>query len=923
MKSKIKNSKLWQTLFNVRPDELGTFILLSVYIFMVIGGTFVIGRTVSRALFLSSLPQEAIPYRYIGVTFGVVLASSLYARVAARYRRDRLIYISTGVMILGILLFRAALFFPWAENLLFLGGMFVFLEIAATLSIIQFWTLASEILNSREAKRLFSPIMAIGNLGGILGGAITSVTVALLGTQNLLFILVFMLAIAMLCVWQLSHRHNDMIHLPATKIKITDETPPQKTTFLDNLRELRNTPLLLSMAIIMVLITMVANIVDYQFDLSLQASFGSQKNELSAFLGDFFFWAGLAGFLVQITLTSTLMRRFGLAIALVVLPLASALGAGFILISGASLWAVTIARSSDTIFRYTVNDTAFSLLYMPISRDVRARIKVIIDGILKPVSIGAAGLSFLVVGSLSEISPVPWSFLVLLLVGAWFFVIRRIQKQYTLVLSQNVGNRRFDLERETIDINDETTVRVLAKTLNHADELQVLHALSLIRSIPHVDWDKYLIPLLKHPSPEIVQMVLEHLGREGNQEYGTVILDLLNSEIAETRAAAIQSYCKIYGSSAVPNVTQFLGDPDPIVQGGTIIGLITSGGLDGILHAAAPLKEMLTHEDPEMRVEGAKVLGILKAQQFYEPLIPLLEDDDINVQIQAIKAAGEVGAPSLLHNLLSKLSSRTTRRMTKEAIFAMGVDALPTLQEALENYDVDSQIHIYIPEILEKIGTKLAAEVLVKNIDYPNEKIHTEILKALAGIRSVCKFDIATETTHRLIETELEKYYELTLWYEDLGQDGRGILLDDSLLALRSRSLDRIFSLLALLYPAQEILSAHQAMSSESTVLRATAIDLIDNLVDRDIKALLLPIIEAPVEQCISIAETRFHMRSYSMEHRLEALASSNDPWLQACALFRIGQLKLSKLTNIVQAGLKHDNELVNESAIFASKLIA
>ena len=75
------------------------------------------GRTVSRSLFLSSHPQEAIPFRFIGLTLGMVLASSLYAQVASRLRRDRLVMADTSRMVPSLLLFRALLATPAGDSL--------------------------------------------------------------------------------------------------------------------------------------------------------------------------------------------------------------------------------------------------------------------------------------------------------------------------------------------------------------------------------------------------------------------------------------------------------------------------------------------------------------------------------------------------------------------------------------------------------------------------------------------------------------------------------------------------------------------------------------------------------------------------------------------------------------------------------------
>jgi ATP/ADP translocase len=333
---------------------------------------------------------------------------------------------STALMIVGVLLFRLLLTTFLATSLWLLGALFVYVEILATLTIVQFWTLASEIFNAREAKRLFTPITAVGNVGGIIAGALVSGFVSVVGTANMLFVVALLLALYAGCTWMLGRIHAATLRIPTPR---SDQAARAQPSLAENVRELTSTPLLLSIALVVVVMTMTTNVVSYQFDLTLRLQFANNDTGLSSFLGSFYFWAGLCGFVIQLVVTGPVMRRFGLVASLVVLPLSFALGSGLVLASTAALWAVTLTRSSDTVFRYTINDTAFGLLYVPVSRTTRARVKVIIDGILKPVSIGLTGIVFLIVGSLRGISPLPWSVVVVLLAVLWVALIPRMKQQ--------------------------------------------------------------------------------------------------------------------------------------------------------------------------------------------------------------------------------------------------------------------------------------------------------------------------------------------------------------------------------------------------------------------------------------------------------------------------------------------------------------
>jgi ATP/ADP translocase len=67
----------------------------------------------------------------------------------------------------------------------------------------QFWLLANEIYNAREAKRLFGLIGAGAISGGIFGGYLTSFLAPRLSTENMIFFCVGFLMLCQIFVWSI------------------------------------------------------------------------------------------------------------------------------------------------------------------------------------------------------------------------------------------------------------------------------------------------------------------------------------------------------------------------------------------------------------------------------------------------------------------------------------------------------------------------------------------------------------------------------------------------------------------------------------------------------------------------------------------------------------------------------------------------
>ena len=97
------------------------------------------------------------------------------------------------------------------------------------------------------------------------------------------------------------------------------------------------------------------SIIDQQLNMAAAASKGTDT-DLVTFLAEITFYLSLAGFVVQVGLTSQIHRSFGLVFALLVLPVSLGSTAVAILVTG-SLWAPSLAKVLDSSLRYSLDKT--------------------------------------------------------------------------------------------------------------------------------------------------------------------------------------------------------------------------------------------------------------------------------------------------------------------------------------------------------------------------------------------------------------------------------------------------------------------------------------------------------------------------------------------------------------------------------------
>ena len=166
--------KLFESLFNIRPEEQKKAVLMLLYSTCMIAAAFVVARTASSTLFLKRIDPKYLPFAYVASAIFVSLFAMIYTIIGDKLRKDRTIIASFAIFTVVILLFRGALEIA-ANSLVLMGSLYVFVEVMGTIAIIQFWTFASDVYTTREAKRLFAfiatavlPLVRASSAGGMV-----------------------------------------------------------------------------------------------------------------------------------------------------------------------------------------------------------------------------------------------------------------------------------------------------------------------------------------------------------------------------------------------------------------------------------------------------------------------------------------------------------------------------------------------------------------------------------------------------------------------------------------------------------------------------------------------------------------------------------------------------------------------------------
>jgi AAA family ATP:ADP antiporter len=145
--------------------------------------------------------------------------------------------------------------------------------------------------------------------------------------------------------------------------------------------------------------------------------------------------------------------------------------------------------------------------------------------------------------------------------------------------------------------------------------------------------------------------------------------------------------------------------------------------------------------------------------------------------------------------------------------------------------------------------------------------------------------------------------------------------------ALKERldqNLELIFRLLGLQYPQKDIYFAYTALRGNRGERRGAAIEFLDNLLQKDLKAVILPLLEErSAERLIDRASTLFGIEAKSRGEALRLILEQSDAWLKACALHEVGERRVTELAGHCSRLAGDTDPIVRETAHWALRVLA
>jgi HEAT repeat protein len=237
------------------------------------------------------------------------------------------------------------------------------------------------------------------------------------------------------------------------------------------------------------------------------------------------------------------------------------------------------------------------------------------------------------------------------------------------------------------------------------------------------------------------------------------------------------------------------------------------------------------------RIEAAKIIGRMVANApTLEALGRLLRDPSAEVAQYALESASIHRSPEHVPLILQRLGNPMLRGEAQTALAAYGPGIESMAQPVLRDAGEPLELRRAVPEVLARVGSQRAADILLDELSRHEESLEQSLIDALDKVRDQRPQVRFREKTVRAEVLRLvRKACDVVL--NPPGDPG------ESKAALDIR-IKRVFDLLTLVYPREDIVKDYQNVLQATAKAKAYSLEHLDTILDREIKVLFLPLLE-------------------------------------------------------------------------------
>ncbi len=645
----------------------------------------------STSLLIAHLGPDTLPQVYMGSALALVFAGLVIIPVVDRLDRSKLFAIVLVIFGFGLVVAsRLAGHVPAFAY----RSLYVSCFLMKGIVFLQFWLLAGDLLDLRQARRLFPVLLGFSLVGGVAASILASVLPRWLPTEALLAVAGLLLLGAIVPV-----------RMVGADLRRRRPAAPRAQGLKDVWKGLRRdvelsfrTPLLRTISVFILLLALLSQVLDFLLGKAAHLQF-TMPDGTVALDSLTTFYAVLnavvvgAGVLVQVFLANRVISTVGVtrgellgpvsflggfaAIAVVWLAGGGRLGSAFFM-------TLVVSKAVQKVLRISLVRTSTDLIYNAIADDRRGRAKAFKETVIEPLGVLLGGLFLFASTSL------PLQYVLggaILLSVAFLASTLELKGRYvgSLVgVLKEKSRFQFAFPSHVMKPPDRNAVAVGVSGLKRA----LVNDAASVRLLA-------VEVAAELKEPEVADLLVDRFRAEGN---------------AAVRARMLRALGKmIRGRSDVKDV-ETIADVDPRVRASGMESLAQSGIFQPV---------ELGVEDSPRPVTKAAPLASPEASP------PAVDEDRRRMVLEVARRSDRDALERLVHFL--EEGDGATRNVAARALEKSGEAAIDALTLALWSTDVEARR--YVIRALGRIGTERARQALLPVLSLEAEEAYYDLVR--------------------------------------------------------------------------------------------------------------------------------------------------------------------------------------------------
>lgn len=425
----------------VKDNEISVMLLSTLFFFLLFAGYYPL-RALRETMGVES-GVGTIPLLWTATLVAMLLINPVFSLIVGRFTRRVFIPYVYRFFILNLIAFFVLNKLLAQEHHVNLGRAFyVWLSVFNLFVVSVAWGFIDDIFSSSQGKRLFGFITSGASIGGIVGSLFTWYIADKINPINVMILSVLFLEASARCIRPLDKlaktiRKSDQTVEDISKT-ISDE--PLRGSIWDGFKRIVSSKYLLGICLFMFFLSLMGTFL-YMVQADIANNYFDNTAERLAFFAKINLFVNAIAAIIQIFLTSRLIKHFGVGLTLGLLPIFAILlfaGLGLALLTGQIgliFWVFIVVQVSRRAGNYALARPSREILYTVLSREEKYKSKTFIDTFITRASDQVNSWGYLGLTAIN-LSAASIMFIASPLAACWFLVAMALGKKQK-VLAKN------------------------------------------------------------------------------------------------------------------------------------------------------------------------------------------------------------------------------------------------------------------------------------------------------------------------------------------------------------------------------------------------------------------------------------------------------------------------------------------------------